>query len=214
MPTMTNEFLTVEAAPQIIATGVSFEEYLEVYAGMHCELVRGNVIKMSPASFRHNAVIGYLHMLLVAYFSLRPIGQVIPQPFTQRLPNVEPKREPDLLVLLNTNLARLKPTYLDGPADICVEVLSPGSEDTDRGAKFSEYEKGGVGEYWLFDPLRKEARFHRRNEDGLLIAERIEAGSHYRTPTLPGFALHVPTLWQDPLADFYAIGEAVKAMLS
>jgi len=30
---------------------------------------------------------------------------------------------------------------------------------------------------------------------------------------LPHLALHVPTLWQEPLPDFFAIGEAVRAMV-
>ena len=126
---------------------------------------------------------------------------------------VDSKREPDLFIVLNENLARLTQTYLDGPADICIEISSPGTEDVDRGDKFLEYEKGGVGEYWLFDPRRLEALFYRLNADGLYEPQRPDENGNYRTPLLPNFVLHVPALWQDPLPDFDAIGKAVQEML-
>ena len=43
---------------------------------------------------------------------------------------------------------------MNGAADICIEVISPESVIRDRGEKFEEYERGGVGEYWIFDYLR------------------------------------------------------------
>lgn len=198
---------------EILATGVTFEEYLERFAGMHRELVDGNVIKMSPVSLSHNNLRLYLIGLFSAYFGHRPIGKILSQPFVQRLLLVDSKREPDLFIVLNENLARLTQTYLDGPADICIEISSPGTEDTDRGDKFLEYEKGGVGEYWLFDPRRREALFYRLNADGLNEQQRPDVDGNYRTSLLPNLVLHVPTLWLESLPDYLAIMNAIQEML-
>lgn len=198
---------------EILATGVTFEEYLERFAGMHRELVDGNVIKMSPVSLSHNNLRLYLIGLFSAYFGHRPIGKILSQPFVQRLLLVDSKREPDLFIVLNENLARLTQTYLDGPADICIEISSPGTEDTDRGDKFLEYEKGGVGEYWLFDPRRREALFYRLNADGLNEQQRPDVDGNYRTSLLPTSVLHVPTLWLESLPDYLAIMNAIQEML-
>lgn len=75
-------------------------------------------------------------------------------------------REPDLLFVAQEHLDRLQETYLDGPANLVVEVVSPESLARDRGAKFVEYEAGGVPEYWLLDPLRRWAEFYCLGEDG------------------------------------------------
>jgi Uma2 family endonuclease len=198
---------------EILATGVTFEEYLVRFAGMHCELVDGNVIKMSPVSLTHQNSLGYIHALLGWYFEYRQIGCVILQPFVQRLKNVESKREPDLLVILRPNFERIKETYLDGAADICIEIASPGTEDVDRGDKFIEYEKGGVGEYWLFDPRRSEALFYRLNAEGLYVPQQVDVQGNYRTPLLPDFVLHVPTLWLTPLPSLSVILNTVQDML-
>jgi Uma2 family endonuclease len=198
---------------EIIATGVSFEEYMEKYAGDFCELVEGNVIKKPPIHERHDELSRYLSVLFGAYFAVKPIGIIRRAPFVMRALPELPKREPDLQIILKTNPKQPKPTLMDGAADICIEIVSPGSEDTDRGEKFIEYEKGGVGEYWIFDHRRKEALFYRLNEEGVYIPQYADDDGNYRTPILPGFALHVPTLWQSPLPDLFSVADAVKAML-
>lgn len=198
---------------EILATGVTFEDYLERFAGIHCELVEGVVIKMSPATLKHNSLFNYLYMLLSAYFSLRPIGKVISQPFTIRLPNINPKREPDLLVVLNDNPHTLNQTFMDGPPDICIEIVSEDSIERDRGTKFNEYRLGGVPEYWIIDPIAREALFYRLNDQGEYVAARLDEDDNFHSTALANFVLNVPSLWQDSLPDFFAIGEAVKAML-
>src|SRR5262249_52820138 len=44
--------------------------------------------------------------------------------------------EPDVLFVPAAHLDRLKPTYLDGPPDLTVEIVSPESAGPDRGDKF------------------------------------------------------------------------------
>lgn len=197
----------------IIAENVSAEEYMEKYAGERCEWVRGYVIKMSPASIKHKIIIAFLEHLLSAYFSLNPIGKVIDETFTMRVDKTESRREPDLMVILNDNSGKLHDTYMNGPADICVEVVSPESEARDYGDKFAEYEKGGVREYWIFDPIREEYRFFRLNARGKYKSFFVDANDNYTTPLLPRLTLHVPTLWQSTLPDIIQVVEMVKAML-
>lgn len=97
---------------------------------------------------------------------------------------------------------------------ICIEVVSPESVAHDHGDKFEEYEKGGVREYWIIDPIRSEGRFYRRSDEGIFLHQVEDAEGFYHTPLLPGFTLHVPTLWQDTLPDPIKTVEAVKAMLN
>jgi Uma2 family endonuclease len=169
---------------------------------------------MSPVHEHHDKLSRYALRLLETYFEFRPLGQIRIAPFVMRCGADAPKREPDIQIILTVHQERLKPTFTDGPADIVIEIVSPGSVDTDRGDKFSEYEKCGVGEYWILDPLRRETLFYRLNEDGIYTRYDPDAEGNYHTPALPGFVLHVPTLWHDPLPGPSATFEAVKAMLS
>ncbi len=192
---------------------VSAEEYLDRYAEHYYEWAMGEIEKLSPVSEAHDLLTAYLRQLLDAYFALNPIGRVRAQPFVMRLETLQVYREPDLQVILSSNPGQLTKTGMIGPADICIEVVSPESLERDYGRKFGEYERGGVGEYWIIDPVRRDARFCRLQSSKLYTSVLPDQQGSYQTPLLPKFALQVPTLWQEPLPDIVAAVQAVEKML-
>lgn len=203
----------VQAHGKVVAAGVSLEEYMERYAADRCEYVEGMVIRVAANEIAHIRIEHYLYNLLDEFFGRRPIGQVIAQPFVMRLeefPNR--RREPDLLIVMKDNPSEIKGSYIDGPADIVIEIVSEESIERDRGEKFAEYETGRVGEYWLLDYLREEAQFYRRINDRFVV-QTLDANQQYRTPLLPDFILDVATLWRDPLPKPSDVGRMVAAML-
>ena len=200
-------------ARTLTAQEVSFEEYMERYAAHFYEWVGGKVIKMTPVSLRHTLLAQYLFKLLDHYLGYRAVGIVLLAPFPMRVKEQEIVREPDVQVLLQEHMDRLTNTAIVGAADICIEVVSPESVTRDYGEKFEEYEKIGVREYWIVDPLREQAIFYRLTDQGVYSAVTADAEGNYRSPLLPEFTLHVPTLWQDPLPSAPQVAEAVRAML-
>jgi Uma2 family endonuclease len=200
-------------AGNVVATGVSEADYMALYAANFHEWVEGAVIKMSPVTFNHAEMTNYLYILLRVFFQLHPIGRVVTAPYVMKASPDARRREPDLQIILNSNTGEITPTAMLGAADICIEVVSEGSEEIDYGTKFVEYQNAGVQEYWLFDPLRREYRFFRLNEDKLYISQPLNVHGQYETPLLPGLKVHVATLWQSPLPDPIATVVAVQTML-
>lgn len=160
------------------------------------EWVDGEVIVTSPASLQHQTVAGFLLQLVSLAVEAWQLGLVIPPPFQMKLQRSG--REPDLIHLAREHLDRLRPTYLDGPADLVVEIVSPESVGCDRGEKFTEYEAAGIPEYWLVDPQRRWAEFYRLEGERYHMAFQ-GAERRYDSAVLPGFWLRVEWLWQDPL---------------
>lgn len=183
------------------------------YAHDYSEWVRGEVIPLAPISAEHDALNTYLGNLLQAYLELRPVGAMRRAPFVMQLDVVGTRREPDIQVILTGNPGKLTDTAMVGPADLCIEIVSPESTVRDHGEKLAEYEQAGVREYWIIDPRRKTARFNRLDESGAYSAINPDADGHYHTPLLPGLQLDVATLWRSPLPGLFATGEAVRAML-
>ncbi|MGD9101504.1 MAG: Uma2 family endonuclease [Anaerolineae bacterium] len=156
----------------------------------------GEVLMMSPASGRHQDLVRFLTAVLGIYVETRGLGMIRPAPFQMKLAH---GREPDLLFVATEHLGRLREAFLDGPADVVIEIISPESVSRDRGEKFYEYEAGGVREYWLIDPLRQVAEFYclgERGHYGVALAGREGV---YRSEVLAGFWLRVEWLWQEPL---------------
>jgi Uma2 family endonuclease len=177
----------------------TFEQYLERYAHDFYELESGKLVKMSPVHEDHDRISRYLITFFDTYFELRPIGQIRQAPFAMRLLSGQYGREPDIQVILEANYDKLTPTYVNGPADIVIEIVSTESIGRDHDIKFQEYEEAGVNGYWILDPIHKEARFYRIGDDGLYTRQETGQDGNYQTPLLPGLKVHVPTLWHEKL---------------
>lgn len=198
-------------AGEICAFDVTAEIYMRDYAEYFYEWVEGILIKMSPVTGKHDELTTYLRELLRSYFVFQPLGLVRSAPFVMRLE--KSRREPDLQVILKTNRGTLTDTYMDGAADICVEVVSASNANVDYGDKFLEYEAGGVQEYWLIDPLRQEALFYRLNEQGRYKLMQTEKGV-YSTPLLPQLQIPIAQLWEDEMPNIQEVLTWVKKLLA
>jgi Uma2 family endonuclease len=209
--------LTVNTTGRIIGFNISEEAYMRDYAEDFCEWIDGTVIKMSPIHERHDLIVQYLIILFNAYFELKPIGKLRHEPFVMRFEFEQDEvtkrryREPDIQLILHDNRANLRPTYMDGAADIVIEVVSSESITRDYSEKFYEYEQTGVPEYWIIDPLKEECRFYRLTPKKAYLLQ--EAEENYTTPQLPDLVLHIPTLWQENLPGTISIAKMVQAML-
>lgn len=178
---------------------ISYEDFLVQYDGKHAEWIDGEVIMPPAASTRHQKIVIFLVKLLDTYVEFHSLGQVLVAPFQMKLNNEPRGREPDLLFISSDNLDRLKPTYLDGSADMALEIISLESINRDRGEKFVEYESAGVSEYWLIDPIREQADFYRLGADARYHPILPDGDGIYRSEVVEGFWLRVSWLWREPV---------------
>ncbi len=178
---------------------ISYEDFLVQYDGTHAEWINGEVVVVPPASAEHQDIGSFLENLLRPYTESRNLGKLFRAPFQMKLESKLSGREPDLLYIASSHLDRLKGTYLDGAADMAVEIISKDSINRDRGEKFVEYEAGGVLEYWLIDPIRQQAEFYRLGADNLYHPVPLDDEGVYHSEVVKGFWLRASWLWQKPL---------------
>jgi Uma2 family endonuclease len=196
---------------EIVAENISVEDYFTLYTDAHYEWVQGVVIKMSPNSEAHNFLVDYFYDLVRAYLKLRPIGKAKNHTFAVHLTNSV--REPDVFVVLHTNPNQLTPTKMLGAPDLCIEVVSPESAGRDNGTKLSEYEAAGVQEYWIADPLHRQATFYRLQVEGHYLAIPLDNDQNFTSLVLPNLKVHVPGLWQENLPDMSDLVELLRETL-
>lgn len=179
---------------------ISYEAFLDwADEDTLAEWVDGVVVMVSPASVRHQLVATFLQELVTTFVKVHKLGVVLPPPFQMKLERSG--REPDLLYLANAHRDRMKETYLDGPADLVIEIVSPESAERDRGDKFLEYQDARIPEYWLIDPRMEQAEFYQLDSEGRYQNTPLDANGIYRSRIVPGFWLRLAWHWENPLPD-------------
>jgi len=183
---------------------MSYEEFLAWSdEDTHAEWNAGEVIIFMPPVDRHQALVGFLHILLSLFANLYHLGILRIAPFEMRARPDLPTREPDLFFLAHAHRDRLTSERLAGAADLVIEVISENSVARDRADKFYEYQEAGVREYWIIDPRPGKERvdFYHLLPDGKYQAALPDDGNCYHSMVLPDFWLRIDWLWQETLPD-------------
>ncbi len=178
---------------------LSYEQFLQwLDEDTWAEWEDGEVILMSPVSREHSRLHTFLLSLLHFFVSSRQLGEVFSEPFQMKTAPDLPGRAPDILFVRREHLDRLTETHLEGPADLVVEIVSPESEHRDRVQKLSEYEQGGVHEYWLVDPKQRRAEFYVLGDDGRYMLKMHAEQGEYESAAIEGLRLRVEWFWEQP----------------
>lgn len=149
---------TVVAANHIPGPGQghwTYEDYLTLPEdGKRYEIIDG-VLYMAPAPDRwHQKSSGRLFSYLLMYVEDAGLGEVYAAPFDVVL---GPRFvvQPDIVVVLNTNLNIITDKRIVGAPDLLVEVASPSTARFDRREKLNTYACAGVPEYWIINPTAR-----------------------------------------------------------
>lgn len=125
------------------------------------ELSEGNLIVMPPGTLGHQRISGRLYIWLDGKFGERAFAA----PGVKTSDNDRNGRIPDLVVTKGD--VKLDDVWL-AAADVllAVEIVSPGSERTDRWLKPREYADAGIAYFWRVEP------------DGTVLRFRLTGGAY------------------------------------
>lgn len=146
------------------------------------ELYGGQPVALASPSNIHQLVSGELFRQLANYL----VGKnckVYSAPFDVRLfekadeppENVDTVVQPDIMIVCD-------PTKVDrhgihGAPDLIIEILSDSTRRMDRLTKFNLYQRAGVREYWIVDPMVQ-----------VVLVHTLEDGSYYSPVAYNGTA--------------------------
>ncbi len=178
--------------------GVTDEQFDElVTEDTHAELIHGVMVVPSPASLRHDEVVGFLHDLLAFYVDSKEMGGAVLGPDGLVRLAAQCRFGPDLFFVRAERIVRPLPREYAGVPDLVMEVLSPSNRDDDLDVKRPVYRQKGVGEIWLVDLDNEQVMIDRRRRRKHV--EEIVTQGWATSQVIPGFAIDVEWLWQDPL---------------
>jgi len=156
----------------------------------------GELVICEPVSDLHEDLFSFLVTLLRNFLDER--GGAVAQ--GSRYPmRLDPKwsPEPDLMVVRDERRHLMGPQRLEGPADLVIEIVSPGDPRRALRLKLPRYREARVPEIWVVDPYKRSVRVEILEPAGYrsqeVTAGRLDAAA------VPGFWIDVSWLWQRPL---------------
>ena len=167
----------------------TYADYLTTPEDERYELLDGDLMMVPAPNVKHQRVSARLHVLLHRFIEDRGLGTLLYAPCDVVLSD-DDVVQPDLLFVSRDREEQLlKQENVRGAPDLVVEILSPSSEDTDRGAKHKLYGRHGVTEYWLVDPIAETVSIHRQRGGVLVAANTFSREQTLRSPLLAGLEL-------------------------
>jgi Uma2 family endonuclease len=164
--------------------------------GVRLELVNGE-IAVSPSPIPdHSRVDTKLRTLLDTYVTAHDLGEVFGDVDT--IFGVEDVRRPDVIYFATNRLHLIGDKAMEGPPDLCVEIISPSSGTVDRVDKFEQYRAAGVANYWVVDPAAKTFEGYTLRRGRYVATGAGRDKDILRLPPFPDLDIPLGRLWRPP----------------
>ena len=167
---------------------VTVEEFARIPDDDHrYELVEGRVIRMSPPGSRHAVLATRLARLLDQYVDEKGLGVVMTSGGFHLASRPDTVREPDVAFVRADRVpaSGVPDGFWPGPADLVIEIRSPGDRRSEMAAKVHEYLGRGVRLVWVVDPKARTITVHQHDQPQVVLEREatLDGGA-----VVPGFS--------------------------
>ena len=167
------------------------EKMQQQYPDYRMELVKGNIIVMSPSGYESDEVAAEMVSQLRNWVKPRKLGRITASSAGFRLPNSD-LRAPDASFVLAERLRRSPKTFAQLAPDLTVEVKSPSDNLEDIRAKIQEFLSLGTKVGILLNPDEQVVEVYNLGKEVIVLHN----GDVLTVPELlPGWEVPVSDLW-------------------
>ncbi len=159
------------------------------------EIFEGELVVTPAPSLEHQTIVMNLSRLLSTHIVTNDLGKAWGAPVDVYF-DEETVVQPDLLFVSKKRLSIIEKQRVNGAPDLIVEVLSPKTEDRDRGFKFRRYAQEGVQEYWLADPDKRVVEVYTLTRTGFELFGTFAGDEEVRSKILEGLRFPVSEVWK------------------
>ena len=158
------------------------------------ELVEGRVVRMSPPGAVHAVLASRIASILQQHVDAHRVGVVLSSGGFRLAADPDTVREPDIAFVRRERIPPkgIPEGFWPGPADLAVEIRSPGDRSTEIATKVKDYLNRGVRLVWVVDPKLKTVTIHRRLAIPVIVGIK---GTLDATDVVDGFVCEVSRIF-------------------
>jgi len=187
--------LNVEEAQPAYETKFTYADYLQWDDDVRRELIDGVPYLMAAPSWRHQEILGNLHVLFRAILKGKTCKVFLPIDVRLNADTLDDTVvQPDLVIICNQSI--LDDVSCKGVPDMVVEILSPSTASYDKTLKFKTYLNAGIREYWIIDPEENFLAVHIL-KDGNYITHAYTSEENVPVHVLDGCVISLPEVFEE-----------------
>jgi Uma2 family endonuclease len=185
----------------------SWKEYKDWPEDERWQIIDGHAYCMTAApNIRHQKITGNFYRILGNMLAGKPcVPFIAPTDVVFDDYNIV---QPDVLVVCNKS--RITDANIQGAPDLVIEVISPSNSFMDKKLKLELYERFGVGEYLLVDPVGDLVERYRLVDEKYGRAEISPWHEELLLVSLPGLAINLWEVFERDLAELNVVKERPK----
>lgn len=150
------------------------------------EIIEGVLYAAPSPGARHQRAAGPIYAMLRDHLRKEKLGEAMVAPIDVKLADGT-VLEPDVFVVLAAHKDRITEPYVDGPPDLVVEVESKSTARYDASKKLQAYERAGVPEYWIVDPIKQSVELFVLEEGKYRSRGRFSGDERIPSTIVPTF---------------------------
>lgn len=168
----------------------TLEEFESLPEGTPCQLIDGKIVMTpSPVPY-HQKISIHISMRLNAFVDEKEIGEIFTAPLDIEFSGQD-ILQPDIFFITTEHASVIGEKRIIGPPDLIVEILSESTAYLDLRYKKNLYEKSGVREYWIVDPLEKSVEVFILQDNAYRLDQRITGEGSVCSRLLEGFSIEL-----------------------
>ena len=168
------------------------DELIRLPDDSHChELIKGELLTMTPPGYPHGTVTMNLSLLLGNYVKTNNLGRAAGEMGYKLESDPDTVLAPDISFIARDRMGTVSEGYRSGPPDLAVEVLSPSDRKAQVEGKTSLWLELGAKSVWNVDPRKRTVEVIRADGHRKLFHETDELIDD----TVPGFRVKVSEIF-------------------
>jgi Uma2 family endonuclease len=173
----------------------TYQDYFEMPDdGKRYEIIDGELIELQTPYIIHQTVSGNILFELVKFVNQKKVGTIYMAPLDVVFNDINVV-QPDILFIATENYHIITEKNISGVPDLIIEIISPATGYYDLSGKKDLYEKFGVQEYWIVDPMKQRIEIYLNFEHKFELHQRLEKKGIVKSNILKGFEIDLETIF-------------------
>ena len=171
-------------------------DYMQLEEGAPFQLIENDLIMSPSPSLIHQLVLGEFYDALKSFNKTHALNGIVVLSPIDIFFDDDNVYQPDLVFISSEKRSQIIKERIEGAPDLLIEILSPSNAYYDLRQKMGIYEKYGVKEYIIVDPIQENADLYALKEGVYYLHQRAQKNEALNSLLLSGLSFDLSRIFR------------------